>query len=49
MKLLFVLSGMIAQEAGLYQALDDSFKIYLNVGEKIPQKDNEPQIMKLVK
>ena len=42
-------SGMIVKESGFYQSLDESFKIYLNKGEKVPQKENEPQTLKLIK
>jgi len=48
MKLLLLTSGMIVGEAGLYQSIDGSFKIYLNKGDKVPENNNELQTLKLV-
>ncbi len=47
MKLLLITSGMIVEESGFYQSLDESFKIFLNKGDKVPEKDNELQCLKL--
>jgi hypothetical protein len=49
MKLLLMTTGMIVEEPGLYQSLDESFKIFLNKGDKVPEKDNELQTLKLIK
>jgi hypothetical protein len=47
--IVLVTSGMIVGESGFYQSLDEAFKIFLNKGDKVPEKDNELQTLKLIK
>ena len=49
MVILLVNSGMQVTETGIYSSLDESFKVFLNKGDKVPTKENEFQIFKLVK
>jgi len=49
MKLILVSSGMRVGESGLYQTTDETFKIFLNKGDKVPEIDNELRCLKLIK
>jgi hypothetical protein len=49
MNTLFVNSGMIVTDSGLYFSLDESYKVFLNKGDKVPDKDSGFQILKLTK
>jgi len=46
--IILVTSGMIVNESGLYQSIDETFRIFLNKGDKVPEINNEFHTLKLV-
>jgi hypothetical protein len=43
---IMILSGMVVSDSGIYTSIDGSYKVYLNKGDFVPQKEGELQILK---